>query len=86
LFNISFFIKYNLILQIKCIIEKGLKLTRGLSFPSTFFLLAHTDYLSLFIEIQKGNTVAELVGFTMRRMDATIFSPLRVNWKDGVSE
>jgi hypothetical protein len=39
----------------------GLKITRGLSCPSAFFLLAHTAYFSLFTQIQKGKTVAELV-------------------------
>lgn len=45
----------------KYIIEMGLKLTRCLSCPSAFFLLAHTAYFSFFTQIQKGKTVAELV-------------------------
>jgi len=46
--------------------------TRFILFVGFLFLLVPTTYFSLFTQIPKGSTVAELVSFTMQHVDAKI--------------
>lgn len=86
MFNISFLIKYNLILQIKYVIEMRLKLTRGLSCPLAFFFTCPYCLLfALYTNSKRKHScrASEFHNATNGRNNLFFFF-LRVNWKKTV--